>query len=585
MGLPGGAQETLLSKGLNFCPTPGEPDFGELFKDLDKFHVSLRRRAFFHENNPDLDQAPNQDDNTLERKFKLPSKWNPPGPPDLEAFIRTNEYHFDRIPLHSPRSNNLTSAEREALTQLKAMPQIVIKPADKGSAVVIMNRQDYISEAERQLSNRTHYRPTTENLTDSHAANVTSFLKDMLQTGEITQKMFDYLAPVEPKTPEFYLLPKIHKGVLPPPGRPIMSANDCPTERISQLADHFLQPLVKTTKSYIKDTTHFLQTITALGEIPAGTLLVTLDVTSLYTNIPIWEGKRAVARHLRNRGQQHGPNNQSIIKLLDLVLSQNNFQFNKQNYLQVSGTAMGTKVAPSFANLFMADFEERHVYTHPTQPLVWVRFIDDIFALFACTREEVDNFVTNLNSQHPTIKFTADISDSSVTFLDTRVHVTSTGQIYTDLYTKPTDAHNYLLYSSAHIRSCLNGIPYGQFLRIRRICSNLEDFEKHALVIAHHFERRGYPKPLIETALIRAHRQDRQSLLNPDPTIIGTQEEDKAPFYFVTTFNPALTQPAAILKDNLDILARHKTTLHLHEHNSPNPPHIPLIEYSSPILQ
>ncbi|XP_064642999.1 endothelin-converting enzyme 1-like [Lineus longissimus] len=67
----------------------------------------------------------------------------PPGPPDLEAFIRTNEYHFDRIPLYSPASHNLTGAEREALIQLKDMPQVVIKPADKGSAI---NGQQTVGE-------------------------------------------------------------------------------------------------------------------------------------------------------------------------------------------------------------------------------------------------------------------------------------------------------------------------------------------------------------------------------------------------------------------------------------------------------
>jgi hypothetical protein len=73
------------------------------------------------------------------------------------------------------------------------------------------------------------------------------------------------------------------------------------------------------------------------------------------------------------------PTNESLIKLLDLVLTKNNFMFNGQNYVQVSGTAMGTKLAPGYANLFMADFEEQHVFTHHIQPLFYGRFIDDIF--------------------------------------------------------------------------------------------------------------------------------------------------------------------------------------------------------------
>jgi hypothetical protein len=558
-----------LSKGLNFCPTPGEPNFGDLHRDLDKFHISLRRRAFFSQEDPHSDPPYPRVRNDLEQKFKLPSKWNPLGPPDLEHFININEFHFDRIPIHSPRTDNLTRAERQALSELKNMPQIVIKPADKGSAIVIMNKTDYITEAERQLNNHTHYRAVPQDLTHKHESEVRTFLNTMLDRCEITSKMFEYLAPSNSRTPQLYLLPKIHKGTLPPPGRPIMSANGCPTERISQFVDHFLQPLVKETESYIKDTTHFLQKITTLGTLPPGTLLVTLDVTSLYTNIPIDEGKRAVARHLirHNPGNPppDRPTNQSIITLLDMTLNKNNFQFYNKNFLQISGTAMGTKCAPSFANLFMADFEERHVYTHTIQPLFWGRFIDDIIALFTHTRDEVQAFVQDLNSCHPTIKFTAEISDTTVTFLDTKIHLDQEGHLSTDLHVKPTDAHNYLLFTSAHIPSCKNGIPYGQFLRVRRICTRREDFEKHSLILAKHFLRRGYPKSLIESSLIRASRQDRQSLLSPaNPG--GTQDnEEHPPFFFVTTYNPALPNTGNIIKTNKEILARHRTTLPLYE--------------------
>jgi hypothetical protein len=85
-----------------------------------------------------------------------------------------------------------------------------------------------------------------------------------------------------------------------------------------------------------------------------------------------------------------------------MVLKKNNFQFNNKNFLQVSGTAMGTKCTPSFANLFMADFEEHHVYTHTTQPLFWGQFIDDIIAIFTHTKDEVQSFVQDLNSCHTT---------------------------------------------------------------------------------------------------------------------------------------------------------------------------------------
>ena len=89
---------------------------------------------------------------------------------------------------------------------------------------------------------------------------------------------------LNPKPGQFYILPKIHKQGNP--GRPTVSSNSHPTERISQFVDYHLKPLVQTTQSFIKDTTHFLNKLEQLGQLPQNALLVTLDVSSLYTNIP-----------------------------------------------------------------------------------------------------------------------------------------------------------------------------------------------------------------------------------------------------------------------------------------------------------
>ena len=95
-----------------------------------------------------------------------------------------------------------------------------------------------------------------------------------------------YLTDSVPRTSRLYLLPKIHKNVQPPPGRPVISSNGAPTERISQFVDFFLQPYVSKNRSYIKDTNDFLLKLQALGKLPENTILFSLDVVSLYTNIP-----------------------------------------------------------------------------------------------------------------------------------------------------------------------------------------------------------------------------------------------------------------------------------------------------------
>ena len=107
-------------------------------------------------------------------------------------------------------------------------------------------------------------------------------------------------------------------------------------------------------------------------------------------------------------------------------------------------------------------------------------YIDDTFMIWQHTRGELDQFVSHLNSRHPTIRFTMEVSTSEIPFLDTLVKIKDQ-KLVTDLYSKPTDSHNYLLYESAHPQRCKDSIPYSQFLRIRRICSDILDFDRHML--------------------------------------------------------------------------------------------------------
>ena len=116
-----------------------------------------------------------------------------------------------------------------------------------------------------------------------------------------------------------------------------------------------MQPHVKELPSYVKDTTDFLNKVDQLEKVPEDCTLVSLDVKSLYTNIPNNEGIAAVKKHL-DRKKLTNASSIVITTFLTLILTLNNFVFNCINYLQTNGCAMGTKCAPSYANLFMGIF-------------------------------------------------------------------------------------------------------------------------------------------------------------------------------------------------------------------------------------
>jgi hypothetical protein len=571
------SMRSILTKGLQFCPTPGEPDTFDLQKDLTKFHLSLRRKQFFSDpvgktlcslstNSQIQPTLHTQEDEVFDHStFRNPSKWNPPAPPYLEAMITKNELDLNEHTPRAPNKHNLTTEENLALKELMNLKDYIIKPADKGSAVVIQNRHDYVKEGLRQLNDQKFYMEVHTDLTELHNQESFELIKDLVENEEISEKCADYLYIAQPRTPQLYLLPKIHKNKTPVPGRPIVSANNSPTERISQLADHFLKPLVQNTKSYVKDTTDFINKIEMLPNFNDDTILCTVDVTSLYTNIPNMEGIRACQKQLdQHRQNTECLTNNNILRLLDFVLSKNNFDFDDKHYLQIGGTAMGTRVAPSFANLFMADFEDKHVYTYPLQPSIWMRYIDDIFLIWPHGEQELNNFLHHLNQCHTTIKFTSDQSTTHINFLDTTVHMGNDGKLYTDLYCKPTDSHNYLLYDSAHPQHCKDSLPYSQLLRVRRICSHITDFDKNATMMCRHFLRRNYPINIIEEALIKVRRLDRQELLKQKTA--PTKEANRN-LFLITTFTPQDNKLSHIVKKNWSILGRTSTTQDLYNYN------------------
>ena len=98
--------------------------------------------------------------------------------------------------------------------------------------------------------------------------------------------------------------------------------------------------------------------------------------------------------------------------------------------------AIGTKVAPSYANMVMSIFEEKYVYTYILQTLLWLRFIDDIFEIWQHGLDSLLKFVDFLNTCVKTLKFTLEYSLTEISFLDVLVKIDEFGKITTDLYFK-----------------------------------------------------------------------------------------------------------------------------------------------------
>ena len=254
-------------------------------------------------------------------------------------------------------------AEPEYLRSLKSRQDIVIKPADKGGAVTVWRRDLYIAEGERQLHDQVSYRSESESTLARDTKLISKIINKEIREGKLPPKA-KLMINNQPKQSRFYLLPKIHKANTP--GRPIVSACGCPTEQISQYLDFVLQPLVQSLPTYIKDTKETLQLLKNLNDSPTFVprFLFTVDVVSLYTSIPHADGLKALSFFLDRRPQSATPPTSTLVRLAELVLTRNSFEFNGELFTQISGVAMGTKMGPSFACLFMGYLEHRIVETY-----------------------------------------------------------------------------------------------------------------------------------------------------------------------------------------------------------------------------
>ena len=282
----------LLSKRLNFVPTSNRIDKAKLKTELETLGRVLRLKWHFRneENEFELDQ------------FKPKSTFNPRNKDaTAEVYMSSLEEKLMKIEMPKDKYNNITSKERQALYDLKNNKNIVIKGADKGSAVVIWDRDHYIKQAEKQLGDSDVYdlgqrglhKGSRKQMRDSDVyeevlddpepliSTMHRTIENNMKRGDLKKRNYLIFEVKDPKFARFYLLPKIHKRLNNVLGRPEISNCGYYTENISAFLDFHLQPLAHAVKSYVKDTSGFFNKPRSLPKLPDNIILSTVDVVGL----------------------------------------------------------------------------------------------------------------------------------------------------------------------------------------------------------------------------------------------------------------------------------------------------------------
>ena len=255
---------------------------------------------------------------------------------------------------------------------------------------------------------------------------------------------------------------------------------------------------------------------------------------------------RQCARHTTLSIKTALPFLHSILKeRLNVPFKRTHSSFNGKNYLQTHGTAMGTQMAVAFANIFMAEVETEILNQSALKPLVWKRYIDDIFSIWNIHKHQVTQFIELANKHHQTIKFTAEISYTKITFLDTNVfkgeRFFEESILDIETHFKPTETFQYTHFSSCHPLGVKKGFIKGEALRLLRTNSSENEFKAKIAHFRASLIERGYPETLITATLSHIKFENRKQVL------LQKCKEYKRILSFVTQYRPTVPNLKQIL--------------------------------------
>lgn len=281
------AQVSVLSKGLSFVPTCTDKPF-DTKVDLFKFFRKIKLKHVFSQNTVS-GQETHQRTGT---HFKPKSKFCPiVNNSSINTYCRLVEQ--EAMSVYTRQTNhiqkNLTRTEEQALNELMKDSSLVIKPADKGGAVVVLDYEKYKEEIQRQLSNERFYRKLSVDPTQVFQRDICSSLEQALLNHLISKPEYEYLCCKCAIRPCLYILPKLHKPKTQQgnyPGRPVVAGIGSMLEPLSNFVDAFIKTHVQALPSYVKDSIDFINKISPITGLKEDCILVTLDVESLYTSIP-----------------------------------------------------------------------------------------------------------------------------------------------------------------------------------------------------------------------------------------------------------------------------------------------------------
>ena len=412
---------------------------------------------------------------------------------------------------------NITKQEKEAIKTLREDSSQVVLTADKGVALVVMDKSQYIEKCMALLNDTKTYKPCKDTTKKLHRDVQESLRKLNREHG--SSRLYDWskthynqLLPTgnSSPAPRFYGLPKIHKANCPM--RPIVSACGMATYQLAKFLTKILQRYTGITPSFVKDSKSFsdhLRSVKISGEEE----LVSFDVSALFTSIPVPTAldviNRLFTEHIEDpeakdkygcsfRHNTIGLEKDEVMQLLKLVLENCVFTFQDKFFKQLHGATMGSPCSPVVANIYMEYFENMALGPELPIPVKdWKRYVDDVFSIIP--KGNSDTMLQYLNSIDPHIKFTIEQpnAEGGIPFLDTFPKPQGEDMVVA-VYRKPTHTDRYLDFHSTHPVSAKRAVVRALMDRAENVCSDPDILAREIEHLSKVLHYNNYPQWMIK---------------------------------------------------------------------------------------
>ena len=477
-------EKWLLSFGLDHCFTP----------KLSKFKFSLSMESMFCKlSNHPIVRNLTQNDLIIDLKTLMNN---------TISFFKDSEKENHTL---------FTESDYKILKKLKKETNIIISKPDKGRGIVIMNKQDYVEKMNTILNDVStfckmrHSDPFKNNLLLEDKLN--RFLKKMLDNNYIYEEEYRKLYASGSNPGIMYGLPKIHKTNIPL--RPVLSSFKTHNYNAAKFLIPYIDKYAKNEYS-LSNSYEFFTDLKSF-RINKDNFIVSLDITSLYTNVPLRETIDILTTLVYDQDKEsfRGMSKKEFKTLLELAIGDTYFVFDKEYYKQIDGLAMGSPLSATLANIFLCFHEKNWIHNCPAdfKPIYYKRYVDDTFVIFR-NREHAQNFLNYMNTRHDNISFTMELEENNqIPFLDILIKKTD-NEIDTSIYRKPTYTGlgiNYL--SSCYENFKMNAFNT-MFYRAFRLTSSYENFHNEIKFLERFFLENGFMMSIFsksyEISLIRS---------------------------------------------------------------------------------